>query len=85
MKICVVKNLQDSCHSYFHVDTELNLIKQNNKNDNYIIWAHDYFVDCSKSTCKVREVYNSRRSEFSLFLPQKDSISDCGLIIVKFK
>jgi len=77
--------LQDSAHDFFHVNKELDLIKANNIVDDYIIWGHDYFVDCSKSTCKVREVYDNRRSEFSLFLPQKDSISDCGLIWVKFK
>jgi len=77
--------IQDDDHSYENVSKELDLIKQNNINKNYLIWAHDYFVDCSKSTCKVREVYDDRKDEFNIFLPQKDSISDCGLIIVKFK
>lgn len=77
--------IQDSAHDFFHVNKELDLIKANNSCNNYIIWGHDYFVDCSKSTCKVREVYDNRKFEFSIFLPMKDSISDCGLCLLKFK
>ena len=73
--------IQDGCHEYEHVKSELGLILKNNKS-NYVIWGHDYF-SVVPNVCEVARAYNELKSEFVEFAPMKDSVSNCGFIIVK--
>lgn len=74
--------LQDGCHEYGHVKKEVNLILKNNKNKNYIIWGHDYFNTIPK-VCEVSRAYGELKDEFTEFEPMKDSISNCGFVVVR--
>jgi hypothetical protein len=73
--------IQDGCHEYEHVKTELDLILKNN-NNGYVIWGHDYF-SLIPNVCEVTKAYDELKSEFTGFEPMKDSVSNCGFIIVK--
>lgn len=73
--------LQDGNHEYAHVKTEINLILKNNKNPNFHVWAHDYYCRNRAPQCEVWRAWDENLSKFSLAVPFKDSISDCGFII----
>lgn len=74
--------IQDGNHEYSHVKKELELILKNNKNEDCIIWGHDYHKDIPK-ICEVYKAYNEMEYNFGTFIPMKDSVSNCGFIIVK--
>ena len=74
--------IQDGNHEYSYVKKELELIIQNNANKNFIIWGHDYHK-VIPNICEVSKAYDELKSNFETFLPMKDSVSNCGFIIVK--
>lgn len=74
--------LQDGNHTYEHVKQELSLILENNKCENYTMWGHDYY-NIIPNACEVYRAYNEIKDKFKKFEPMKDSISNCGFIIVK--
>jgi len=73
--------IEDACHEYDFVKFETELIRNNNQNPNYYVWSHDYYS--INNWCQVKQVYDENRDKYSLFLPMKDSVSDCGFIITK--
>lgn len=74
--------VQDGNHEYSYVKRELELILQNNIDKNFVIWGHDYHKEIPK-ICEVAKAYDELKSNFNTFLPMKDSVSNCGFIIVK--
>ena len=74
--------IQDGNHEYSHVKKELQLILKHNKNENFIIWGHDYYKNIT-NICEVHKAYNEMECNFTHFIPMKDSVSNCGFIIVK--
>lgn len=74
--------IQDGNHTYNHVKKEIELILKNNIAKPYFIWAHDYYKHKTPQ-CEVGRVWNEFKAKFELFIPFKDSVSNCGFCIVK--
>jgi hypothetical protein len=73
--------IQDGNHEYLHVKKELELILKNNKNNNLIIWGHDYYKKII-GVCEVNKAVDELKDSFKQVVPMIDSISDCGLVII---
>lgn len=70
----------DDCHEYEHVKKELSLIYQNNKCNDYYIWAHDYFVP-ERSDVGVKRAWdetedNNKQISYKVLGPE----SNCGFV-----
>jgi hypothetical protein len=76
--------MQDGNHTHQHVRKEIDLILQNNLLNNYYVWAHDYHMR-TNAGCTVWLAWDDMKHKFNVFQDFKDSISDCGYIIVKKK
>lgn len=74
--------IQDGNHTYSHVKKELELILKNNTAKPYFIWAHDYYMHRAPQ-CEVGRAWNELKGNFELFIPFKDSVSNCGCSIAK--
>jgi hypothetical protein len=75
--------IQDGNHTYDHVKKEIELILKNNEKNNYFIWSHDYFQREKAPQCEVWRAWDEMKNNFENFESFKDSISDCGCLIVK--
>lgn len=75
--------VQDGCHEYEHVSKELQLIAKNSIQET-ILWGHDYYT-IRPPDCEVQRAWIDNISFFSDVTPMKDSISNCGLVVAKFK
>ena len=73
--------IQDGNHEYLHVKKELELILKNNKNNNLIIWGHDYYKTII-GVCEVNKAVDELKDSFKQVVPMIDSISDCGLVVI---
>jgi hypothetical protein len=73
--------IQDGNHEYLHVKKELELILKNNKNNNLIIWGHDYYKTII-GVCEVNKAVDELKDSFKHVVPMIDSISDCGIVII---
>ncbi|NJO61961.1 MAG: class I SAM-dependent methyltransferase [Richelia sp. RM2_1_2] len=76
--------VQDGNHEYLHVKTELELMEKNAQND-FIMWGHDYFT-VRPPQCEIaRSWADAKVTKFTERTMLKDSISNCGFIVSKFK
>ena len=76
--------IQDGNHEYHHVKKELELILNNNKNDEYIIWGHDYHKTII-GVCEVNKAVNELKDNFQHVIPMIDSVSNCGIVLISKK
>lgn len=72
--------VQDGCHEYSHVLSELNLMTSRTQTS-FNLWSHDYY----SSAFGVTQALDEKRGVFSEFHPLKDSISDCGVVLSQYK
>lgn len=76
--------VQDGNHEYQHVKTELELMEKHAQND-FIMWGHDYFK-VKPPQCEIaRSWKDANVTKFTERTALKDSVSDCGFIVSKFK
>jgi hypothetical protein len=69
--------IQDACHEYEFVKTELDLILSRSQT-NFHIWGHDWFHE-GRPEIQVRRAWSEKSNELE-FYPCKDSVSDCGCV-----
>lgn len=74
--------IQDGNHTYPHVKKEIELILSNNLENNYYIWAHDYYMR-THADCGVYLAWDEMKENFNYFETFKDSKSNCGFSIAK--
>ena len=77
--------IQDGNHTYNHVLKEIDLILNNNKLNNFTIWAHDYYQRSIPTQCSVWKAWDEKKHLFNKFIGFKDSVSDCGFSIAKIE
>lgn len=75
--------IQDNCHEYLHVKTELELLTQNTTIDFYL-WSHDYYKVIVPQ-CEVKRAWDEVETKYTEVYPMIDEYSDCGFLIAKFK
>ena len=75
--------IQDGDHTYEHVKKEIKLILQYNMQNKYYVWAHDYWQRSKPEQCGVWHAWDEMKYKFDGFEGFKDSITDCGCLIVK--
>jgi len=75
--------IQDGDHTYEHVKKEIELILNYNFLNEYYIWAHDYWQRSKIDQCGVWIAWDEMKHKFNKFQSFKDSITDCGFLIVK--
>lgn len=76
--------IQDGNHEYEHVKTELELM-ENNSTQDFIMWGHDYFTILPPQCEIERSWKDAKVIKFTERTPLKDSVSNCGFIVSKFK
>jgi hypothetical protein len=75
--------IQDGDHTYQHVKKEIELILQNNMQNKYYIWAHDYWQRSKPDQCGVWLAWDEMKYNFNDFQGFKDSVTNCGCSIAK--
>lgn len=76
--------VQDGNHEYLHVKSELELMEKNST-QSFIMWGHDYFT-IKPPQCEIERSWKDANvNNFKERTPLKDSVSNCGFIVSKYK